>query len=465
MKKRLLFIFTLFFNLFITAQDGSLDFPFNSGTGANNVLRTIAIQPDGKIIIGGEFTTYNGTGRNCITRLNSDGSVDATFNSGTGSNVYVDAIAIQSDGKIIIGGAFNSYNGTVRNCIARLNSDGTLDSTFNPGTGTSSHVGSIILQSDGKMIISGLFASYNGTTRNNIARLNSDGSLDTSFDPGAGANGFVKSMAIQPNGKIIIGGEFSSYNGITRKLIARLNSDGSLDTTFNPGTGANASVNSVLLQLDGKIIIVGYFTNFNGTAINRIARLNGDGSLDAFFNPGTGANAIAISTASIQSDEKIIIGGSFTAYNGTTRNRIARLNSNGSLDAAFNPVIGANSFVWTTLIQPDGKIVIGGNFTSYDGISQNYIARINNSVLNVKDNVFEDNTIFVFKNNTTLHIEALSTTIKSVKIFDITGRMLLEKDNINASTIAIENLNSSKQILIVQVKDSNNLLVSKKIIY
>ncbi len=235
-------------------------------------------------------------------------------------------MSIQSDGKIIIGGLFTSYNGTGRNYIARLNADGSLDATFNPGTGASNNVSTMSIQSDGKIIIGGDFNSYNGTGINRIARLNADGSLDATFNPGTGANGTVLTSSVQPDGKIIIGGDFTFYNGTGRNRIARLNADGSLDATFNPGTGANSYVYTTSIQSDGKIIIGGNFTSYNGTARYRISRMNADGSLDATFNPGTGANNFVLTT-SIQSDGKIIIGGYFTSYNGTGRNRIARLNT------------------------------------------------------------------------------------------------------------------------------------------
>jgi uncharacterized delta-60 repeat protein len=356
--------------------DGSLDASFNPGTGANDIVRTTAIQSDGKIIIGGFFTSYNGVARNRIARLNTDGTLDASFNPGTGANAAVLSSSIQTDGKIIIGGFFTSYNGVTRNFIARLNTDGTLDASFNPGIGANEWVYATSIQADGKIIIGGGFTSYNGVARNRIARLNADGSLDASFNPGTGANGMVWTTSIQSDGKIIIGGNFTSYNGVARNRIARLNADGSLDASFNPGTGANSAVWTTAIQADGKIIIGGDFTSYNGVVRNRIARLNTDGSLDPSFNPGTGANN-GISTTSIQADGKIITGGLFTSYNGVTRNFIARLNTDGTLDASFNPGTGFNNYVLTTSIQTDGKIIIGGEFTSYNGVTRNHIARLN----------------------------------------------------------------------------------------
>jgi uncharacterized delta-60 repeat protein len=201
---------------------GELDTAFDPGTGAVPDVLCTAIQSDGKIIIGGQFTIYNGTARNRIARVNADGSLDAGFNPGTGADSIVHCTAIQSDGKIIIGGLFSTYDETARNNIARLNADGSLDDMFNPGTGADEFVSCAAIQSDGKIIIGGEFTSYNGTARNRIARVNADGSLDDMFNPGTGADEFVSCAAIQSDGKIIIGGEFTSYNGTERNRIARI---------------------------------------------------------------------------------------------------------------------------------------------------------------------------------------------------------------------------------------------------
>src|SRR5207248_1147872 len=149
------------------------------------------------------------------------------------------ALAIQPDGRILMGGSFSVYNGTTRNSIARLNTDGSLDTTFTVGTGANNAVFAIAIQVDGRIVIGAHFTSFNGTARNRITRLNSDGSLDTTFNIGTGANSAVRAIAVQPDGRILIGGQFTTYNGTARNNIARLNADGSLDTTFNVGTGAN----------------------------------------------------------------------------------------------------------------------------------------------------------------------------------------------------------------------------------
>lgn len=381
-RRLLILVFiTVSFVIPAFCQPGSIDAAFSGSQvtdGANGTILSTTVLGNGKILIAGGFTSYNGTARNYIARLNTDGSLDATFNPGTGPNSTLQTVAVQSDGKMIIAGAFTSFNGTARNNIARLNSDGSLDATFNPGTGSSSTIYSSAVQADGKILIGGTFTTYNGTASNNIARLNPNGSLDTTFTIGTGAGGtgaFIYTIKMQTDGKVIIGGVFTFFNATARNRIARLNSDGSVDATFTPGTGANNTVFTSAIQSDGKIVIGGVFTSYNGTASSRIARLNSDGSRDAGFTPGTGANN-TIRTAAVQSDGKIIIGGLFTTYNGTVANRIARLNTDGVLDPTFNTGTGANNNVFASAVQADGKIIIGGLFGDYNGTVRNRIARI-----------------------------------------------------------------------------------------
>jgi uncharacterized delta-60 repeat protein len=359
------------------SQAGSLDTCFTqAGTGLNSLVNTLALQPDGKVLVGGYFGSYNGTARNYMCRLNADGTLDASFFPGT--NLFVDAIALQPDGKILVGGEFTSYYGIPRNKICRLNSDGTLDAAFElTGTGLDSTVSKFALQPDGKILVGGRFSSYNGITRNRICRLNPDGSLDGTFAPtGSGLNERVFTLALQPDGKVLVGGVFTSYNGTARNRICRLNPDGSLDATFTQsGTGLNAFLIDLALQPDGKVLIGGNFTSYNGTARNYICRLNTDGSIDpSFAQTGSGFNGFL--TLALQPDGKVIVGGNFTSYNGTPINRISRLNTNGSLDPTFLTGIGPDEFISSLALQPDGKIFAGGFFRSYNGTRRRRLVRL-----------------------------------------------------------------------------------------
>jgi uncharacterized delta-60 repeat protein/CSLREA domain-containing protein len=363
---------------------GALDTSFATGAGANGHVRGLALQPDGKVIIVGAFATYNGTSRAGVARVNADGSLDTSFNPGTGtagspfSSVW--AAALQPDGKVIIGGLFNVYNGTPINGVARLNVDGSLDTSFNVGTGASD-VRALALQPDGKLIIGGLFTTYNGTSVNRVARLNSDGSLDTSFNVGTGADEAVKAIALQPDGKVFIAGEFTNYNGTAINRIARLNANGSLDTSFNVGTGVAISPFrpgngplALALQPDGKLLIGGGLRAYNGTDVNGLARVNPNGSLDTSFNASfTGQPSV--SALALQPDGKVVAG-AFSASN-SPFTILGRLNANGSSDTSFNTGAGPSSGIAAIAFQPDGRIVLGGFFTAYDNTPRGKIARVN----------------------------------------------------------------------------------------
>lgn len=364
-------------------SDGTLDMVFgNAMRGANGSISAVAVQSDGKVLIGGDFTTINGMTRNRIARLNRDGTLESDFGNWlTGVNGTVYSVAVQSDGKVLIGGGFTTVNGTTRNCLARLNSDGTLDTAFGNGlAGANGIVRKVSVQSDGKVLICGGFTIVNGTTRSRLARLNSDGTLDTTFaEMPTGADLGVNAMAVQGDGKVLIGGRFSSVSGAPPLGIARFNSDGALDTSFGAGmTGADDTVTAMALQSDGKVIVGGLFVSVNGSARGRIARLEGDGTLDAGFGNGlAGANNNVLAVA-VQGDGKVLIGGNFTTVNGVARNYIARLNSDGTLDTSFgNGLGGASGSVFAVVVQDDGKVLIGGFFTTVNGTPRNRIARLN----------------------------------------------------------------------------------------
>ena len=206
-------------------------------------------------------------------------------------------------------------------------------------------------------------------------------------DPFYVGNGglYVISIAVQSDGKIVLGGDFTTWNGTTVGRIVRLNSDGTLDTAFttNTGTGANNAIWSIAVQSDGKIVVGGYFTTWNGTAVGYIVRLNSNGTRDTAFttNNGIAANSNVLSIA-VQSDDKIVLGGQFTSWNGTTVGRIARLNSNGTLDTAFttNTGTGAIYSVGTVAVQPDGKILVGGEFITWNSVQHRRLIRIGGEI-------------------------------------------------------------------------------------
>lgn len=368
------------------AQGGTLD-ATTFGTGASNFLSAVTIDGNQKILIGGNFSDFGGTSINNFARLNTDGTLEstATFNTGAGPNGVVRSVVIQpSDSKILIGGLFLQYNGVGRTKIARVNTDGSLDVSFAlTGTGiTGGDVFGIGVQSTGKIVVVGTFVGYNGTTCNRILRLNTDGTLDAAFvtNIGAAANNTINRVVIQSDDKIVLAGAFTSFNGTASAGVARLDADGNLETTFsaNIGTGASAAAEALAVQpADGKIILGGQFTTFNGATVGRVVRLNANGTVDGAFSTaaGTAANG-TVWTARVLSDGKILLGGSFVQYNGLNRSGLVRLLSTGAADPNFIVGTGFNAQINNIGIQADGKLVVGGAFTTANGATRNRIARV-----------------------------------------------------------------------------------------
>ena len=379
-----------------TAQ-GAVDPTF--APGLNGEAATVIFQPDGKVVIGGYFTraqppgTTSGILRNRVARFNPNGTLDAGFELDASGRPLVSIT--QADGKIVIGGSFTAVGGTVHNYLARLNADGTVDNTYNPFL--DGRVVSMAYESGtNRVIIGGDFTQVNGETRNRIARLNADGTLDGTFDPNF--NGRVHVIFRQADGKLVVGGQFSTLRppgaseDIIRYNLVRFNTDGTLESGYYPGP--NSSVDGIVQQSDGKLIIVGGFSFFapggdTTNTINRnyVARLNADGTVDGSYDPNPANQVMQVA---LQSDGKVVIAGAFntlfplapTAVSAAvTRNFIARLNADGTLDASYDP--SANNMVLSLVLQPDGKAVIGGYFTALqpngatDSTPRRYLARLN----------------------------------------------------------------------------------------
>lgn len=384
-------------------SNGTLDSSFNTnvGTGANGTVNSIAVQTNGQILLGGFFSSWNGNAVSNIVRLNSDGTRDTAFtnNTGTAANDSVSSIAIQSTGQIILAGSFTTWNGNTVNRIARLNTNGTRDTAFNTNTGTASpsSISFMKIQSDDKVILSGFIPTWNGTTVNNIVRLNSNGTRDIDFTTNAGAAASEGSdqVAVESSGKIIII-NITTWNNFRTIGHIRLNTDGSIDSSYGSGNysyTASQIVNASKTQTDGKTIVVGQFTHWNGVTVNRIVRLNPDGSRDTAFNANTGtaANAI-IKCVAIQSNGQILLGGDFTTWNGTTVNRVVRLNSDGTRDTTFTTNVGsaANEEISAIAVQSNGQILLGGRFTTWKGVFTIRLVRLNSN--GTLDTVFDDQT-------------------------------------------------------------------------
>jgi uncharacterized delta-60 repeat protein len=347
--------------------DATLDPNFNPPLVKAGTVSAAAVQPDGKILLGGDFTRVGATARNTFARVNSNGTLDPSFDPGSGFNVAPSFIALQPDGKILTIGTFTSYNGTSRFGFARVNSDGSLDSSFDPDVSESGGepVLAAALVADGKILIGGSFFGVDGVPQRTLARLNSNGGLDPSFSPIFGTGARVRAILVQTDGKIMVGGSFSGVNGFSRQNLVRLNSDGSLDESFNAGT--ISEVYKVARQTDGK-----YLTTHSVS----LSRKNIDGSVDASFQGST--NGFVYSVVP-QPDGTIVIGGQFSIVSGSARGNFARLASNGVLDSLFIPE-GANNAVNVIAPQSDGKLIVGGNFSTIGTVARNGAARVTPSV-------------------------------------------------------------------------------------
>jgi uncharacterized delta-60 repeat protein len=356
--------------------------PDDFDPGCDGIVRSLAVQANGKVLVGGQFTTLGGQVRNSIGRLNADGILDSSFNPGVdgpgGPQVY--SLAVQTDGKILVAGDFSSLGGQRRTNIGRLNADGSVDGGFNPNA--NSRILSQALQADGKILVGGSFVTLGGQTRNRIGRLNRDGSLDNSFNPGANAE--VDCLAVQPDGKILVCGSFTNLSGQACSYIGRLNANGSFDTSFKRDANYTNKVYSVALQADGKILLGGGHTTLLGPDEYCIHRLNADGSLDSSFNRRGHGTVHSLAT---QADGKVLAGGYFYMLVFQPLH-IGRFNADGSLDSSFNASVVPND-VFSLGLQADGKVLVGGLFFTLDGQPREHIGRLNNNTSATQDLTYD----------------------------------------------------------------------------
>jgi uncharacterized delta-60 repeat protein len=320
----------------------------------------------------GEFTgyTYNNTSVNRLIKLNEDLTVDYSFTGGTGfnSDLYAyNSITQQPDGKLIVTGNFTQYSGVSLNRIVRLNTDGSIDNTFSVGTGFSNISSGSAVDSTGKIVIVGSFGSYSGSSSPRIVKLDSNGTIDNTFNVGAGFNNAAIDVLINPDDSMYITGYFNSYNGtLVSQGITKLLSTGTIDTSFTGGTGFNTGgfQPNGLMRISGETSFYsfGYFTTYSGISANRIIKLNSDGTQDMSFNSGTGFNNVVYSGYIIWTD-KLLLSGIFTSYNGTSSNGTIILNSDGTIYQTFNNLYLGVFFIGNKLYGQQNGIPIELIFT------------------------------------------------------------------------------------------------------
>ena len=355
-------------------------------------VNAVAPVAGGKVVVGGTISEIGGVALGNIARLNPDGSLDTGFVTGTGFNGLVKVIRVQDDGKLLVGGEFTTYNGAPCKQIARLNANGTLDGAFTTANGTGpngSRVNDIRIESGGKILVGGNFSSFNGVNGEGLVRLTSSGSRDavnpltlpfeTLWDSE------IHALLVEPGGKIMAGGSFY-INGAGPNLfrfgIARLNATGTRDGTFDPVAGVHTLGNTNQAGLvyaidrthDGKYVIGGFFSAYNTTARSNIARVLSTGAIDLTFTPPAVNNPVY--ALRMQPGGKVVVGGTFSS----PTSRLLRLNTNGSQDAGFAPAGGPSFSVYALGDAADGGLWVGGNYFQYEGTTSRPIVKVASGV-------------------------------------------------------------------------------------
>lgn len=411
---------------------GLLKSTFNQGTGFNDVVHSAKLLSNGKIVCVGNFNTYNGVSANRIAFLNQDGTLDtATMaNVGVGFvNPCYKVIERLDTNKIIVVGGFTQYKGVSVNRIIQLNLNGTVDTSI---TGITTGANGDIFdikhdQVNNKFYIGGRFTQYNGVSRNSLACLTSNLALNTGFAVGTGFSGgtapsqvkAVYALEIQPDGKLLVGSNYTIYNGTTIQCLTRHNTNGTLDSTFqtNLGTGpvgVYGVIKAIKLLPDGRIVVGGNFQSFNGNTVANMARISSTGVYDSTFNTNTLFNSIQtggsgsfdvaeVFTIALQSDGKMLVGGSFLTAPATVyfNKGVQRINVDGSLDLSYgqvdlqNSFVGVSRFTWVNEINlnpSNNDIIVVGRFNKY-----HYVGPTSNTsggIQVVNSNIYQKLTLF-----------------------------------------------------------------------
>ena len=450
------------------SQDGTWDPTFNIGTGAEISVNGIDALPDGKILIAGQFVQYNGQVVNGLARLNGNGDLDTSFTS-PATPMPISKTFIDEDGSIVYA---TIYPGSI---LKRLDPDGFEDDSFiTPAFPGLSEIVSISKQGN-KYIVSGAFQVNVNSPEplSCIVRLNANGSLDETFAPVRlyAANTPYAITLVLPDGKIIAVGRFEYYGETPVANLIRLNADGTLDDTFDAGTGIMGQTMSLALQPDGKVIVGGLFSTVNGVTRNMIARINTDGSVDDTFVPAAGDSVSALDLI-IQPDGKIVAGGNFhdsEVIFGEDDNSIPvyikRFNNDGSVDATFASEQSVGNQVWALSLQNDGKLLAGGWFETVGGVSKNRLARLNNTVLSVKDYHMAGLSVYPNPVNDKLTIDtaAFNSATANVTVYDITGKMVYNVEQSVTGNIQIDMASYNTGLYLVTVSAENKTLTQKVI--
>ena len=361
-------------------EPGMNDNNFLAGNFAvTGSVRSLALQPQGGIVYTGGATLVDDEVVNGLGRLDTDGAPDASFDKGPGMTPAAGRVVVrQPDGKLLFGGNFTAVRGEAVNRLARLIPEGSLDDGFDIGTGPNGEVRALAVLADGRILVGGYFTQVDGSPRRGLARLHADGSLDETFlaTPIADISVMeVETLVPQPDGKVLVGGLIRTassgqlFAGGLSSGVLRLLADGSVDTSFDIGAGAHElgntavpmRVQALALQSDGKVLVGGEFTGFRGVTARRLARLEVNGQLDAGFQAAMGANGpdSTVFGLLVQADGRIVVSGQFSQIGGASRANLARLLPGGGIDLGFDAA--QTSLCRQTLLQPDGRLLVASD--------------------------------------------------------------------------------------------------------
>ena len=340
---------------------------YNNIEGFNDIVYSNITDSSNRVYYGGNFTTYNNSAAARIVRLDVIGNIDTSFVIGGGFDRNVHALAFDTSGNLYVGGGFLLYNGASNPGIIRLLPTGVKDAAFVNGTGVTgglASVSAITVDSTNNVFIGGNFTAFKGTAANNIVKVNSVGTIDATFNYGTGFNGNVQTILLDTTTTgILVGGNFTTYRGTAANRIVKIAANGNIDTTLNYGTGFNDLVRTIAVDVSGSMYIGGDFTTYNGTAANRIVKILSGGNIDPLFSYGTGFNASVKEI--VLRNNRLFVAGDFTTFKGTTRNRYAQIDLSGNLTTPFGTDTGFNNSVETFSFDSLNRIYYAGNFTQY----------------------------------------------------------------------------------------------------
>lgn len=425
---------------------GSLDPTFNPGLGleANPVLfATIRVHAleNGSALVGGDFISYNGEPRFSLQMINPDGSLNTAFAANYACGGTIRDLALLDDGKILLGSTSNC-NGAPSGGVARINADGTLDVTFDAGAGFSGGnqlVHAIATQGD-KILVGGQFEHFQGNQARFLSRLNADGSADPEFNhPYNGptynfTTGYsvIHTIRVQSDHKILVAGPIGELDVLFHRF-QRLDADGGPDTAFNQAVAAlNGAVSDMQILEDGKILIIGSFTQYGNTNVGRICRLNDDGSLDPSFNGAitslnnNDALNSGLSRMAVQPDGKIVVVGWFEQAGGESYGSIVRLNADGSFDESWTTGTGLNYPGTDLALTPEGNVYVAGRFWGYDGQSTGGLIRLLGApleLLSAEEHHLSPPRIYPNPSSGIVEIDS-EVDVQSIRVVDLSGKLV-----------------------------------------